>query len=330
MNAERRRGSLGAILRWGPLGVAILASLALWLVVDHWWPLLPLGYGPRWPWLGLPLVPLCSGGPWRRRVLAALATLALVGYALLGIRFHLPGTAEAPRDRSLRIVSLNAATRLRAVEAVLPLALAREADVLVVVECPQPAARLSLDGYRQVAAGEVCVWSRLGGAPRLESAPRDPQVIGWSGTIARLELPGSAIGPIGIVHLRSVRNELEEFLDLSELLGKADSMEARRSKRIAGSRHASGWFGAMQPRPALVVGDFNLVVESSRFRADWGGWRDTFEEVGRGTGYTWRSRWYGLRIDHVLHDGTWRTLQHEVGPDLGSDHRPLIVTLARR
>ncbi len=303
--------------------------MVLWIGVDRWWPLLPLGYGPRWPWLVLPLVPLCSGGAWGRRVLSGLATLAIAGYGLVGVRYHRVPADPAP-DGALRVISLNAATRRAPVEAVLRLAHARDADLLVVVECPQPAARLSLDGYQQVAAGEVCVWSRLGGPPRLESAPRDPRVIGWSGTIARLDLPGSEIGPVGIVHLRSVRNELEEFLDLSELMGQADSMEARRSKRIAGSRHASGWFRAMVARPALVVGDFNLVVESSRFRADWGAWRDTFEEVGRGTGYTWHSRWYGLRIDHVLHDDGWRTLQHEVGPDLGSDHRPLIVTLARR
>lgn len=303
--------------------------MVLWIGVDRWWPLLPLGYGPRWPWLALPIVPLLSGARWSRRASATLATLALVAYALVGVRYH-RADAEAPPDTVLRVISLNAATRLAPVQAVLRLALAHDADLLVVVECPRPAARLSLDGYQQVAAGEVCVWSRLGGSPRLISAPRDPRVIGWSGTIARLDLPGSEIGPVGIVHLRSVRNELEEFLDLSELMGQADSMEARRSKRIAGSRHASDWFRSMEPRPALVVGDFNLVVESSRFRADWGAWRDTFEEVGRGTGYTWHSRWYGLRIDHVLHDDAWQTVRHEVGPDLGSDHRPLIVTLVRR
>lgn len=303
--------------------------MVLWIGVDRWWPLLPLGYGPRWPWLALPLIPLLSGARWGRRAPASLATLAIVAYALVGVRYHRAGR-EAPSDATLQVAALNAATRFEAVGRFLPIASARGADLIVIVECPKNASGLPLDGYQRVAAGEVCVWSRVGGTPRLESAPRDPRMIGWSGTIARLELPGSDLGPIGIVHLRSVRNELEEFLDLSELMGQADSMDARRSKRIAGSRHASSWFRAMDPKPALVVGDFNLVVESSRFRADWDGWRDSFEEVGRGTGYTWHSRWYGLRIDHVLHDGAWRTVRHEVGPDLGSDHRPLIVTLARQ
>ncbi len=316
-------------MRWGPLVVAIAATLLLWLVVDRWWPLLPLGYGPRWPWLALPLVPLLAGGRWRQRLLAAGATAVVVGWALVGVRLHLP-PARAGRAATLRVIAFNAATRLPAVEALLQMARRADPDLVVVVECPRAAGRLTLTGFRQTAAGEVCVWSRRGGDPVLESAPRDPAVIGWSGTIARLDLPGADVGPIGVVHLRSVRNELEQFRDLSALFGEADSMEARRSKRIAGSRQASAWFSTMAPRPTIILGDFNLVVESSRFRADWGNWQDAFEEIGAGTGYTWHSRWYGLRIDHLLHDRDWRTIGFEVGPDLGSDHRPIIVTLARR
>lgn len=306
-----------------------LAALVLRVAVDRWWPLLPLGYGPRWPWLGLAVLPLLVPGRWRSRLLAAAVTAGAAGYALLGFRWH-PAAAPAEGAATLRVVSFNAATRLRAVQGALDLARRTDADLLVVVECPRPASRLALPGYRTTSSGEVCAWSRLGGEPLIADAPRDPAVIGWSGSIARLDIPGSPIGPIGVVHLRSVRNELEEFLDLSELLGQADSMEARRSKRIAGSRQAAAWFTAMQPRPSIVLGDFNLVTESSRFRADWGEWQDAFEEVGRGTGYTWHSRWYGLRIDHLLHDPAWRTVDFEVGPDLGSDHRPIVVTLARR
>ncbi len=324
-----RRPDLRRLIRWAPLCIGAAAALVLWLAVDRWWPLLPLGYGPRWPWLGLPLVPLFAGGRWRERLLATALTATVVAFALLGVRLHLH-SPTAGRATTVRLVSFNAATREPAIVRLLALARAADVDVIVVVECPQAAGQLTAPGYRQVSSGEVCAWSRLGDTPRLEHAPRDPKVIGWSGTIARLDLPGSGLDPIGVVHLRSVRNELEQFLDLSQLVGQADSMEARRSKRIAGSRQASAWFRRLDPRPGIVLGDFNLVVESARFRADWGAWHDVFEEIGNGTGHTWNSRWYGLRIDHVLHDDHWRPVSLEIGPDLGSDHRALLVTLAHR
>lgn len=321
---------LRAAARWGPPLVAAVAVLLLWFLVDRWWPLLPLGYGPRWPWLALPVVPLLAGGRWTQRLPPALATLALVLWGLLG--FRLPAwPIRPPQDDALRLrlVSFNAAVQGPAIERLLDAARDWDADLVVVVECPTRRVE-PRPGYQLVAAGELCVWSRLGAAPpEIRHAPRDPAVIGWSGTIATVTLPGRGLAPIGVVHLRSVRNELSQFLDLSELLGKADSMEARRSKRIAGSRHARRWFDGLAVRPELVVGDFNLVVESPRFRGDWGAWRDAFEAIGLGTGHTWHSRWYGLRIDHVLHDAAWRPTSFRIAPPMGSDHRALLVELER-
>lgn len=317
--------------RWGPPILAGCAALILWFLVDRWWPLLPLGYGPRWPWLALPIVPLLAGGRWRQRLPPALATLVIVLWGLLGFRLPIwPAPPPWGDPMPLRVVSFNAAVREAAVEQVLDAAREWDADLVVVVECPVRRAG-ERPTYRLAAAGELCVWSRLGTAPpEIRAASRDPAVIGWSGTIATVTLPGSGLAPIGVVHLRSVRNELSQFLDLSELLGKADSMEARRSKRIAGSRYAREWFDGLAVRPELVMGDFNLVVESARFRSDWGAWSDAFEAIGFGTGHTWHSRWYGLRIDHVLHDAAWRPTTFRIAPPMGSDHRALLVELERR
>lgn len=325
----RGSSSLTATVRWAPPLVAAGAALVLWGLVDRWWFLLPLGYGPRWPWLALPLVPLLAGGRWAPRLLAAAATLVIVLWGLLGFRLPQPGTGETTAGPRLRVVTFNAGVHETAVERVLDAALEWQADLIVVVECPTRRVG-PREGYLMASSGELCVWSRADIAPMITQAPRDPATIGWSGTIATVTLPGSGLDPVGVVHLRSVRNELSQFLDLSELLGKADSMEARRSKRIAGSRHASAWLRALPQPPGLVVGDFNLVVESPRFRSDWGTWQDAFEAIGFGTGHTWQSRWYGLRIDHVLHDERWRPVRFAFGPATGSDHRALMVELQQR
>jgi hypothetical protein len=161
-------------------------------------------------------------------------------------------------------------------------------------------------------------------------APRDFGTIGWSGSIAFVEWPGGVMPSIGVLHLRSVRNELTEFLDLSAVVGQADSMESRRSKRLAGSIYASEWYRSLPTPPGVILGDFNLIPESPRFRIDWGDWIDAWESEGIGRGTTWKSRWFSLRIDRLIHSDRWRTRSVRVGEDVGSDHRALYVELERR
>lgn len=311
----------------GPLALltAIIATAILWSAVDRVWWLLPLGYGPRWPWLVLVPIALLTADGWVRRLSYTTLTAGIVLWGLVGVRVARPARGDAAQ--LLRLVVLNAGVREAAVEGALALARDADADLVIIVECPRQGRDRALPGYRSAASREVCVWTRMAGDPAIVMAPGDPERYGWSGSVSVLRHLGGTLGDIGVLHLRSVRNELSQFLDLSELPRQADSMAARHTKRIDGSRYAAEWFAARRPPPTLVVGDFNLVVESPRFRADWGHWHDAFEERGVGAGYTWRSRWYGLRIDHVLHDARWRTIRARVADDVGSDHLPLLVDL---
>ena len=84
--------------------------------------------------------------------------------------------------------------------------------------------------------------------------------------------------------------------------------------------------------PLLIAGDFNLPVESAIFRRHWGAFTDAFEATGTGLGWSKREgTLLRIRIDHILGNdhaprprGTW------LGPELGSDHRPVITDLAWR
>lgn len=81
---------------------------------------------------------------------------------------------------------------------------------------------------------------------------------------------------------------------------------------------------------ALVAGDFNATPWSQAYRSFR---RSTDLQDSSAATLPWPT-WFGgsaltsvlaLPIDHVLHGVRWRVLERRIGPDIGSDHRPLIV-----
>lgn len=79
--------------------------------------------------------------------------------------------------------------------------------------------------------------------------------------------------------------------------------------------------------PAILAGDLNATPWSSAFRGlEQAGWR-------RATGLlptwpAWGQGMFGIPIDHVLASSQWRVVERKVGPQLGSDHLPVLVRLA--
>ena len=84
--------------------------------------------------------------------------------------------------------------------------------------------------------------------------------------------------------------------------------------------------------PVVLLGDLNLTPDSPAFDRllDQSGLRD----VMRGAG--WRPTWLAgfwplaLRIDHVLVSSSLCVEHAEVGPPIGSDHRPVVARLRSR
>ena len=93
------------------------------------------------------------------------------------------------------------------------------------------------------------------------------------------------------------------------------------------SRVARGWVGERSGN-MILAGDFNMPVESRIYRDNWANFRNAFNEAGIGWGTTKQTRWYGIRIDHILFTSPWRCRKAWVGPAMGSDHRPMIAELA--
>ena len=260
---------------------------------------------------------------WQWLYLAGLAVGALLGatihrgwlFALL--LAPLPWWSAAPRldaaeehRTELVVAAVNVHVSTRDATA-LASWLASTAVDLVVVSEVSPAYAESLERlpgfpHREVAAAEhpfgIAVLSRF---PMHAVAVRDAQ------GIARIEArvdTGVACVELFAVHpippmtprLHAARNQL-----LRDVAGRT----------------------ARQGVPRLVVGDLNATPWSSAFSIlSKRGMRRASDLRP-----TWPSRWggwFGIPIDHVVASGHWRVLQAGLGPDLGSDHRPLLARLA--
>lgn len=85
-----------------------------------------------------------------------------------------------------------------------------------------------------------------------------------------------------------------------------------------------------EPLPTVVLGDFNLTPFSPAFAqfAEGTGLRDAM--AGPGWNPTWQAGFWplALRIDHVLVPPSVCVSHAEVGPSIGSDHRPVVARLA--
>jgi vancomycin resistance protein VanJ len=186
------------------------------------------------------------------------------------------------------------------------------------------------EGWHRHQWDGLCLLSRFPilGAEAMDRSAlariHETTAIGGSGNVVRyvLAAPGGTIHLTNL-HLETPRKGIEGLVRLDwERFGantELRGIEARLARRWADA-------GA---GPMLVAGDFNTPVESHIYRRSWSGLKNAFSARGRGFGMTRYNGWIRARIDHVLMEEGWRAEAAEVGPDAGSDHRPLIVDLRR-
>ena len=67
--------------------------------------------------------------------------------------------------------------------------------------------------------------------------------------------------------------------------------------------------------------------DSAIYRRDWGAFPNAFSTAGSGFGTSKVTRWFGVRIDHVLLGPGWECDRAFVGPHIAGDHRPVVVDL---
>jgi len=321
----------GKILAWGYLALILAAWAALWLASDNWWPATVLTFGPRW----LVLIPcpvlILWGALTDRRILApVLLAVALGAGPLMGFCFpwsSLAGPGLVENAALLRVVTYNAGEGGTDAEVFSRFIQRERPDVLIVNEWPSAMSELLPrlpEGWHGADQQSTAVFSRYP-IMSVEKLGPDRFRKPWRAPALRCELasPSGKIYVVGL-HLDTPREGLEA---LRGSLGKAEAemrlmMEDRRSESELASQLAAESLGLV-----IVAGDFNMPVDSALYERYWGTWQNAFSIAGFGYGQTKFTRFFGIRIDHVLAGPEWQVLTARVGQNLGGDHRPLIVDL---
>lgn len=314
--------------------------LAAWglvsLLGDRVWWALPFLYGPRWAagalFLGiLPALFVDPRGAWRPLLVMAVA----FGVGLLDVRLGI-GRLEPAAEVTLRVMELNAGSGSPTVhptpEAILAEMARVRAELVVIAECSAPLADAiaATRGWEvRRAMTSVCFASRF---PVLSWEERDPMDF-WkqsgSGAIARgtVATPAGVVR-VGLVHLETPRDALDNFGDLSSIPSLGPLTRANTEERELESRVAREWIFRGEAWPTIVAGDFNLPVESAIYRRHWSSLRNAFSRGGLGIGNTKHTRRWGIRIDHILTTPEFVTHRAAIGRDVGSDHRPISAELS--
>jgi vancomycin resistance protein VanJ len=328
-NGSHRRARIAALIRvcaWAYLVVLLsLWSLLAW-ASDKCWPATLLRYGPRWL-LALPLLLLVPAAlVVRRRSLALLAGAGAVAiFPIMGFCVPWRGLMASPPDGwRVRVLTCNVFQRHHDEDRLAALVAEIRPDVVALQKWPDekpPRFVTEEPGWHVCSDKGLLLASRF---PRT-SGPVLNDRHGWHAVIARHDLEGPA-GPIHffVVHLLTPRRGLQAML--SERWRGVGQLEAncaeRRSESLAARQLVDGVAG-----PVLIAGDFNLPTDSSIYQESWSDFNNAFSQAGWGLGHTFFTRRIGIRIDHVLASPGWRVGDCRVGPDIGSDHRPVIADL---
>jgi len=305
--------------------MAVVASIRL--LSDAWWPATLILFGPRWIW-GLPLAVLVPAAfVLDRRLLFALGLgTALVVGPIMGLCLSC-ADFRAHEEGDLRVMTYNIGggqAGLGALEHVLTVV---KPDIVALQEV---SSKLDLEklepmGFHVHVDTGMALLSRFP-IRKIEARDRsDVWKMNGSGAIIRYEIetPSRTISLLTL-HLETVRDGLEAIM--SSGLEGAPELEANIRQRDFESKLARD-FMDRHGGASFVVGDFNMPVESAIYQRYWSSFTNAFSAAGLGFGESKYTRWFGIRIDHVLVGRGWASERAFVGPHIGLDHRPMIADL---
>jgi len=330
------RGRLTIAIPWC-VWLYVLFVLVVWLFLrfagERWWLATMMLFGPRWIY-GLPLLMLIPAAAILRPHLLWPLVLGAIVVVVPIMGLCLPwGRAVAPDGPSVRVLTCNVDDKSVNSEAMSKLIETVKPDIVALQECPGGVNYQWPTGWHVCQYGELLVVSRypVQEVQRMQG-PRPGHV--WPrGTLLHcvVATPDHDID-FCCVHLPSPRQGIAVVLDRSTVLAPSRSglidegadQRQRQSEEVA--RLLEGSFTSV-----IVAGDFNTPTDSSIYRRAWSRYRNAFSTSGFGFGNTIRPKvhgWrFGIRIDHILTGPNWWPRDCWVGPDIGSEHLPVIADL---
>jgi endonuclease/exonuclease/phosphatase (EEP) superfamily protein YafD len=316
----------------GYLLLAVVAAACLWWLSDRWWLATTLLFGPRWVLL-LPLTALVPASlRWDRGLLAPLALAAIIVLgSVMGLRTGWRSWLDVPdTTRDITVMTLNAQGNASLSVALTDLLFGPHLDVLAIQECGELEQRVeALQDWHTDGRSGLCLVSRYP-ITSVRTMEREAFVrAGGAAVVVTYRLEASPI-PIHLtnLHLETPRAGLER-IRAGELQEGIPKLAEKSSLREIELRRAARWADEF-PRPHIVLGDFNTPPESPIYRDAWDNWTNAFSVAGRGFGYTRMNGWIRARIDHILVDESLDVIRAWVGPDVGSDHKPMIASVRLR
>jgi vancomycin resistance protein VanJ len=326
-------GRIAAATVWVYAGALVCVWLLLRFGGDRWWLATVIMFGPRW-FLAVPLPFLAAAAAvfWRRGLWLLLVSLiVLLGPIMdFGIPWRWFGQAHGQK---YRVLTCNVGGRDFDEPLLLALIARVQPDFIALQECQDPRALAALGDYHVIHHGELIVASRFPLQLRTElSGAHPPHVYP-----RLLILSCAADTPHGKItfcslHLPSARYGLSNVLDKTTGLSPSKSglLTEQIALRKEQSRAVASIVEAL-PDPVILAGDFNMPEESSIYRDNWSTYQNAFSRTGFGFGYTFngavRGIPFGIRIDHILCTAALHPCRCWVGPDVGSDHLPLVADL---
>jgi len=325
--ARLTRGRILYGISWVYAGVVLLVLVLIRWVGDAWWGITPLLFTPRWAFL-LPLAALAAASGlarcfrhwWLQGAIALAVAWPLMG---LGVPVFTLWPWQ-PRGERVRVATFNLGL------APVPTLgfedwLKREgADVVCFQEGPKAVAiyeALAQTGWnlnrRKTIASRFPIVAEL--EPMPDAWDTEERYSARLDRV-RLKTPGDREFVVASVHLPTIRPGFVRLM-------RGD---------VKGLTLHVAWWGSEMSRvlsllsrssdlPMVVGGDFNMPSDDSTMAALRNYFRFAFDEAGWGYGYTRPAGYPWVRIDHLLSSPEWTVTRCRVGPDLGSDHLPVIA-----
>lgn len=323
------------------LGVYLLALFAVSASIrvggDRNWLATVMLFGPKWIY-AVPMPILLLWTVFARRGRVAWGMLAVAAAMLLFPigRFCIPSNPLARSERQeLRILTFNAGGGDCDLTELQKLIASASPDVVCIQEGSEAISRAFGREWHTNQVGQLIIASR---APATQREVVNRDVAGrWPRAVCVVDQISLDLGPVYVatLHLYSPRNGLSDITSSRTILApsRRGTLEMENKIRWDEHRQVSEALARLDG-PVIVAGDFNSPAHSNIFRTKWSSYDNSFSHAGFGFGHTvcveQGELEFSARIDHVLCSRHWIPVRCWVGPDVGSDHRPLIADLRWR